>query len=196
MSIKISVCLVQNAVYKEICNYQRILEFLCSWNWFIFRSVDCCVLLLLNKQSIIFFFQRLNNIKVRDIILISRDSRPLGAYCVLYQMILQWTSQFPCYGDIARQEVEVQHNTEDVSPNHFCRGETISITYSECVSLSLFVQHTKRMPPIVLSSVNCLTVPYFFHMSHKRHDFRKKKVFDHKMFSYFLYNFSLKHFSF
>jgi hypothetical protein len=38
----------------------------------------------------------------------------------------------------------------------------ISITYCECVSVVLVIQHAMRMRRIILSSVGCLTVPYFF----------------------------------
>jgi hypothetical protein len=50
---------------------------------------------------------------------------------------------------------------------------------------------------IILSSMACPVVPYFYTLSHKRYDFRKKKkVIEHKMCFDFLYNFYLKHFSF
>jgi hypothetical protein len=45
--------------------------------------------------------------------------------------------------------------------NHFCRGKAISITYSECVSEALVIQHAKCMRLIILSYVACLGLPYF-----------------------------------
>ena len=45
---------------------------------------------------------------------------------------------------------------------------------------ALLIQHTKRMCRVVLSSMTCLALPYFFTSSHERHDFRNK-VFEYKM---------------
>ena len=61
-------------------------------------------------------------------------------------------------------------------------GETVRITYSECVFVTLGIQHAKRMHGIILSFVTCQAVQCSSTLSHKRHDFRKKTV-DHKFLS-------------
>jgi hypothetical protein len=53
-----------------------------------------------------------------------------------------------------------QNKTETSWHNHFCRRKAIIITYSECVSLALIIQHAKRMRHIILLSVVRANVPY------------------------------------
>jgi hypothetical protein len=54
------------------------------------------------------------------------------------------------------------------------------VLYILSVSVVLVMQHAKRLCRIVLSSVTCLAVLYFSTLSHKRCDFRKKKLFNIK----------------
>jgi hypothetical protein len=69
----------------------------------------------------------------------------------------------------------VQSNTEARSRNHCCRGKTISITYSACTSVSLVIQHAKRIRRIIFSSMAHLALPYFPTLSHNWQQFRGKK---------------------
>jgi len=54
-----------------------------------------------------------------------------------------------------------ERNIKARSSNFCCCGRAIIIMYSECVSLSLVVQHAKGMRPIILSPVACPAVPHF-----------------------------------
>jgi hypothetical protein len=67
----------------------------------------------------------------------------------------------------------VYRNIETCSKKHCRTGEAISITYFECVSAILVIQHAKRMLRVLLSSVACLKLPYFSTLSHERNDFQK-----------------------
>ena len=60
--------------------------------------------------------------------------------------------------------------------NYVCRAKAISNTHSECVSVALVMQHANSMFRILLSPVACLDVANFSTLSHKRHEYRKKKV--------------------
>jgi hypothetical protein len=71
-------------------------------------------------------------------------------------------------------------NIETPSRNYCCRGKLRSITYSECVSVVLVIQHAKRMRNILLSSVACLDLQHFSTLSQERHDFREN-ITEHKM---------------
>ena len=50
-------------------------------------------------------------------------------------------------------------NIEVRSRNHRCHGKAVSITYYECVSVALGIQHIARMRCIISLPVVCLIVP-------------------------------------
>ena len=72
----------------------------------------------------------------------------------------------------------IQRNIEVLSLNHFFSGQPISITYSECVTVALIIQHANSIRNISLSSVACVGCTMFFStLYHIRHDFREKFLF-------------------
>ena len=78
----------------------------------------------------------------------------------------------------------VQGTTKASSLSHCCRGKAISIKYSECVSVTLVIQHAKRIYLIILS----------YYLINET-IFEKKEILNTKCVFSFLYSFCLKHFS-
>jgi len=78
--------------------------------------------------------------------------------------------------NITRQAVYVHANIKAHSCKLFCRGKALSTTYYEWVSVAFVIQHAKRARRIIYSAVVCPVLPCFSTLSHKRHDFRGKKV--------------------
>ena len=60
-----------------------------------------------------------------------------------------------------------------------CGAKAISITYSECVSVALIIEHAKCMSPIIFQSMACLALQYFA-TSYKWHDLKKQNVIEYK----------------
>ena len=97
-----------------------------------------------------------------------------------------------------RQTMYVEHNTEVRSFHQFCCGQATSIKIFLvflCI-LALVMWHAKRMRHIILISGVCPALPYFSTLSHKRHDFREKKILNLKCVFWYSLNFFVKNFSF
>ena len=67
-------------------------------------------------------------------------------------------------------------NFEARSRHHCCRGEAISITYSQYVCVALFIQKARCIRRIILSSVACPAVSHSSTLYHKRQDLRKNVI--------------------
>jgi len=65
-------------------------------------------------------------------------------------------------------------NNEAPSCNHYCSGKAISITYYECVSVALGIQHVTHMRRDSTCGLSGSTT--FFHILHKRYNFREKVI--------------------
>jgi hypothetical protein len=89
-----------------------------------------------------------------------------------------------------------KRNLDGRSFNHCCGEKAIIITYSEFVFAALGFQHVVLMRHIFMCGLSGSTVFFFFTLSHKRHDFQKKKVIEHKMCFDIFYRLCQKHFSF
>jgi hypothetical protein len=70
------------------------------------------------------------------------------------------------------------------------------VTYSECASVALDIQRSKRMRRFTLASIVFPALQYFTTLSHKMHEFRKTVYWALRVCFDFLCNFCLKKFSF
>jgi len=88
-----------------------------------------------------------------------------------------------CFVCISERDKQGTHrrNIDARSHNRCCRGKAISIANSECAFVALVIQHAKRMHSIILSLWAACLYYIFSTLSHKRHDLKKKKNFEHKM---------------
>jgi hypothetical protein len=80
--------------------------------------------------------------------------------------------------------------------NHCCRLEVISITYSECASVALLMQHVKHMYHTIISPVASLALMYFSTLSHEGYNFQKKSYWTQNLCFDFICNVCVRHFSF
>jgi hypothetical protein len=78
----------------------------------------------------------------------------------------------------AIQEMSYKRKIVARSCSHCCSGKQIIITYSECVFVTLGIQHAMRMRRIILPPVARLAVPYFSTLTRKLEDFRKRITYD------------------
>jgi len=63
--------------------------------------------------------------------------------------------------EVNKQALYVKRNFEERSCNDCCSGKSIRITYSECVFVTLGIQHAMGMLPIIWSSGACPALPNF-----------------------------------
>jgi hypothetical protein len=73
-----------------------------------------------------------------------------------------------------RHATYIYRGNKVLSRKHCYRGQTISITYSECVFVTLVTRYAQCMPNIVICALPRYTS--MFSTFHKRYDFRKEKL--------------------
>ena len=90
-----------------------------------------------------------------------------------------------------RQAINAQSKVQAHSSKECCRRKAIIRTYSEFVSVAIFIQHAKRTGRIILPSVVWVNLTYFSEISHKQHDFREKLI-HRKMCGFILFKVSVR----
>jgi hypothetical protein len=61
------------------------------------------------------------------------------------------------------QTKRVKCNFETLSPNHYYRGKTMSITYPMCVFIGIVIQNMKCVHYIIRPFMACMAVPCISH---------------------------------
>ena len=81
----------------------------------------------------------------------------------LTQLVTKFPHSMQAFHCMYQQDRQCTYTckVEARSRDHRCRGKAIRITYYECVSVVLVIQHATRMRRIILSSVACLALPNF-----------------------------------
>ena len=123
----------------------------------------CLSVANIRSLHLVFAWRRLH----RQISSFKERKKSVRSPCSLCECVL------PLYV-CTRQAMYVQRNTEARSCNHCCSGNSISSTYSECVFVALSIQPETGMRHIVIFGLPRSTI-FFSTLSHKRHDFLKKK---------------------
>jgi hypothetical protein len=73
----------------------------------------------------------------------------------------------------------VELNVEAPSRNHFSHGKAISITYFECVSVALVIQHEMCMRPIAICGLSGSSK--FFHIISQTARLSKRRFIAYKL---------------
>ena len=87
-------------------------------------------------------------------------SAGLVQVCSLIRACLQ------CH-NLKRQQCMYKRSIDAHSLKHCCRGKAISITYSECVSVALVIQHAKHIHRIIFVICGLPALPYLLTESQK-----------------------------